>query len=76
MSGFSFRRKPPAELSEGQLRAAGRIAGRILSAQRQLADYLNRVTRRISPKRWLVLLSGFGLLWGAYLLYLLAQVFN
>jgi len=77
MKLFGFKRHGAADqLTEGQLRFAGKLAGRILSVQRRLADYLNRVTRGTSPRSWMMMLCCFCLLAGAYLLYLLAQVFN
>jgi len=63
-------------LSPEQENVARKIAEGILSRQRILADYLNQKTSGISACCWLCLLSGFCLLCGSYLLYLLAQVFN
>jgi len=63
-------------LSAGQEKLAMRLAGRILSMQRKIADYLNERTAKISAKTWLIVLMGFCGITGTYLIYLLAQVFK
>lgn len=73
MRWFTGREKA---LSAGQERFAARMAGRILTVQRRVANYLNGKTARVSTRHWLIYLVCFCLVFGAYLVYLLAQVFS
>lgn len=63
-------------LSASQEKRAVKVAGQILFAQRKTADYLNHRTAKVSAKSWLIMLMGFCLITGTYLIYLLAQVFR
>ncbi|MGY3054014.1 hypothetical protein ACVWYG_002217 [Pedobacter sp. UYEF25] len=62
-------------LTTRQEHNAGRIADKILKAQRHTADYLNRKTALLSPKIWLMLLVIFCAAFGSYSLFLLIQAF-
>ena len=62
-------------LTTRQKNNAGRIADKILKAQRKTADYLNRKTALLSPKIWLMLLIIFCAAFGSYSLFLLIQAF-
>jgi hypothetical protein len=55
---------------------SARIAGMILTRQRQLADYLNARCAGLSLRFRIGLLIGFCTLIGAYLIYVLISAFN
>ncbi|SDL67605.1 hypothetical protein SAMN04487898_12290 [Pedobacter sp. ok626] len=57
-------------LNAAQQAVAERIADKIVSRQKSLADYLNTKTQRISGRSWLWLLIGFCLVFGCYCLKL------
>jgi len=67
MSLFKGKKVP---LSAGQQATAERIAEKLISRQKRLADYLNIKTRGISGRSWLWLLIGFCLVFGCYCLKL------
>lgn len=50
---------------------AEKIAQDIISRQRTLATYLNRKTKNVSGKLWLVMLIGFCVAFGSYCTFLL-----
>lgn len=62
-------------LTSQQEQHAGRIAERILKAQRHTADYLNKKTALLSPKIWLIVLIVFSAAFGSYSMFLLIQAF-
>lgn len=64
------------KLSDGQQRLVVKIADRILTLQRNLADWLNVKTAKVSNRRWLVILMAFCMAFGSYFLWLLIAVFN
>lgn len=68
------RKKVP--LNAAQQAAAQRIADRIMSRQKKLADYLNTKTSGISGRTWLMLLVGFCLVFGLYCLYLMIAAWS
>lgn len=72
MSLFSKKSK---SLTIWQQHHAGRIADKILIAQRHTADYLNKKTALFSPKTWLMLLIIFCAAFGSYSMFLLIQAF-
>lgn len=57
-------------LNAAQQAAAQRIAEKLISRQKRLAEYLNAKTRGISQRSWLWLLIGFCLVFGCYCLRL------
>ena len=57
-------------LTTGQQAVAERIAGKLITRQKRLADYLNTKTQGISGRSWLWLLIGFCLVFGCYCLKL------
>ncbi|MES2456842.1 MAG: hypothetical protein V4594_14915 [Bacteroidota bacterium] len=63
-------------LSHRQERIAEKVAGRIVQAQRRLADHLNRRTVQVTGKTWLIWLIAFCAVSGSYLLYLFMQAFH
>lgn len=67
------RKKVP--LNAAQQAAAQRIAEKLISRQKKLADYLNAKTQGISGRLWLWLLIGFCLVFGCYCLQLVLAVF-
>ncbi len=67
--------KSKTALTGGQKETAGRIAGKILTAQRWASDYLNRMTVHLSPRTWKMMLFVFCLAFGSYCLYLLVSAF-
>ncbi len=69
-------KKSERTLTPRQQHTAQKVAERILSAQRQSADYLNSRTSGISARSWKLLLLAFCLGFGGYCLYLLWEAFN
>ena len=67
--------KKSKSLTSQQEHQAGRIADKILKAQRHTADYLNKKTVLLSPKTWLILLIVFSAAFGSYSMFLLIQAF-
>lgn len=67
--------KKSKSLTSHQEHLAGRIAEKILKAQRHTADYLNKRTAPLSPKTWLTLLILFSAVLGSYSMFLLIQAF-
>lgn len=65
-----YKKSGKVPLTSAQHAVAQRIAEKLISRQKRLADYLNAKTERISGKGWLILLMGFCLLFGSYCLYL------
>lgn len=68
---MSLLKKHKQSLTDRQERTAGRIANRILNAQRKAADYLNGKTGRFSVGTWRILLFIFCGAFGSYCLYML-----
>lgn len=68
------RKKVP--LNAAQQAAAERIAEKLISRQKRLADYLNAKTSGISGKTWLMLLIGFCLVFGLYCLQLVIAAWS
>lgn len=72
-----FFKKKASVTGSGDVDArSARIAGMILSWQRQLADYLNARCAGLSLRRRIYLLIGFCTLIGAYLIYVLMSAFT
>lgn len=71
-----FKKQKEKKLAAGQEKIAEGIAGRILKAQRRIADYLNGISRNWTPSRWKFLLVTFCLNFGSYCIYLLWQAFH
>lgn len=67
--------KKSKSLTSQQEHHAGKIADKILNAQRHTADYLNKKTALLSPKTWLILLIVFCAAFGSYSMFLLIQAF-
>ncbi|MFN0290131.1 hypothetical protein [Pedobacter helvus] len=71
-----FKKHKEMKLGSGQEKIAEGIAGRILKAQRRIADYLNAISKDWTPYRWKFLLVTLCLSFGSYCIYLLWQAFN
>lgn len=71
-----FAKNRATRLTEKQEVLAGRLAGRLIRAQRQMADWLNGKTAGVDAKAWLLLLVLFCAAFGAYCLSLLISAFN
>lgn len=65
-----FKKRRNVLLTTAQQEVAQRIAEKLISRQKRLADYLNAKTSGISPRSWLWLLIVFCLVFGCYCLRL------
>ena len=77
MRKWFFKRKAPVARNADMDALSARVAGLIVFWQRQLADYLNARCAGLSVQWRIGLLTGFCMLIGAYLLYVLCcAIFN
>lgn len=72
MGGFGRKSKA----SDNDSLLAARIAKTVLAFQRRLADQLNTKVRRMKPGTLSLLFLGFGIVFGAYCLWLVLGLFR